>query len=155
MNLEGILTIAGKPGLHKLIAQSRGGVIVEALADGKRTSIPATKSVSALKDIAIFTYQEEMPLNQVFENLHKEVAGDVAKLPQTDADMRKLFGKVVPGFDQDRVYNSDIKKVYNWYRILLSHGLVETAPAEEETPVAAAEEAPKPKKKAAPKKAKE
>lgn len=156
MNLEGILTVAGKPGLHRLVAQSRGGIIVESLTDGKRMPVPATKNVSALKDIAIFTQAEELPLATVFERMLEKTGKDVDALPHQDANLRKYFGEVVPDFDQDRVYNSDIRKVVTWYKILLEKGLLEQ-PAGGEVAEAPAEEkpAPKPKKKAAPKKEEE
>ena len=125
MELKTVLSIAGKPGLFKLIAQSRGGVVVESLLDGKRTSIPATANVSSLGDIAIYTYEEEVPLREVFLSM-KEATGGAEALSHKSSkeELEDFFGEVLPKFDQERVYISDIKKVVQWYNILVKNDLL-------------------------------
>ena len=142
MDLKEILSIAGKPGLYKLIAQSRTGVIVESLIDGKRFPVMANHNVSALADIAIYTYSEEVPLADIFRTIFtKEDGGQAISHKSSAAELQTYFEEIVPEFDQERVYGSDIKKVISWYNMLQSKGLVD---AEEEV----AEE-PKSEEKAA------
>lgn len=136
MNLEGILSIAGKPGLHKLVAQSRGGLIVESLMDGKRMPVSQAQNISALSDIAIFTYSEEKPLREVFAAIkEKENAPTPVGHKESGAKLEAYFAEVLPDYDTDRVYASDIKKVIQWYNLLEEKGLLEAT--EEETAEAA------------------
>jgi hypothetical protein len=138
MNLKEILSISGKPGLYKLTAQSRGGVIVESLLDGKRFPVAASQNVSALGDIAIYTHTEEEPLANIFRAIFEKENGGEA--PSHKADIKELmsyFGEIVPEFDRDRVYPSDIKKVFNWYNLLQKQGLVDLEVEAEESEEAA------------------
>ena len=125
INLEGILSIAGKPGLYKLVAQSRNGVIVESLMDGKRMPISTAQNISALSDIAIYTHTEEKPLHEIFSVL-KEKEGGVTpvKHKESGAKLEAYFAEVLPEYDADRVYPSDIKKVIQWYNTLVEKGLL-------------------------------
>ena len=125
INLEGILSIAGKPGLYKLVAQSRNGVIVESLMDGKRMPISTAQNISALSDIAIYTHTEEKPLHEIFSVL-KEKEGGVTpvKHKESGAKLEAYFAEVLPEYDADRVYPSDIKKVIQWYNTLEEKGLL-------------------------------
>jgi len=133
MKLEGIISIAGKGGLYKLLSQSRGGYIVEALVDGKRFPVQSTNNVSSLSDIAMFTYEEEVPLKEVFSNIaKKENLGPTLSHKDSAKVLKEYFGEVLPNFDEDRVYNSDIKKVFQWYNILQSAGLVAVIEEEKE-----------------------
>lgn len=135
INLEGILSIAGKPGLYKLVAQSRSGIIVESLTDGKRMPVSSAQNISALSDIAIYTYTEEKPLHEIFSAL-KEKEGGVTPVKHKDsgAKLEAYFIEVVPEYDADRVYSSDIKKVIQWYNTLEEKGLlVEVEENETET----------------------
>lgn len=130
MDLKEILSITGKPGLYKLIAQSRTGVIVESLLDGKRFPVMASHNVSALADIAIYTYGEEVPLAEIFKTIFKkEDGGQAISHKSSAAELQSYFSEIVPEFDEERVYASDIKKVFSWYNLLQSKGLVD---AEEE-----------------------
>ncbi|MEY2963945.1 MAG: hypothetical protein RL754_1206 [Bacteroidota bacterium] len=137
MELRTVLSVAGKPGLYKLVAQSKGGVIVESLLDGKRTSIPATANVSSLGDIAIYTYDAEVPLREVFQAMAAATGNKEALSHKSSKnELEDFFGEVLPKFDQERVYISDIKKVVQWFNILVKndmlHLLEETeAPVEE------------------------
>ncbi len=119
MELEKILAISGKPGLFMLVASSRGGVIVESIVDGKRFPVSQTSNVSSLKDIAIYTYGEEVPLRDVFGNIYaKENGGKAIDHKSNPVELKEYMGEVLPGFDQERVYNSDLKKLFQWYNLL-------------------------------------
>lgn len=134
MNLEGIISIAGKGGLYKLLSQSRGGFIVESLVDGKRFPVQSTNNVSSLSDIAMYTYEEEVPLSEVFNNIaKKENEGPSLNHKENPKVLKEYFSTVLPDFDEDRVYNSDIKKVFQWYNILQGAGLVEISDEKEDT----------------------
>lgn len=123
MNLEGVLAIGGKPGLYQLVAQSRGGVIVEHLTDKKRLSIGAQAQVSALEDIAIFTMDDEKPLKEIFEAMLEKHGEEKALSPKSSArELEAYFAEILPEYDTDRVYPSDIKKVLSWYNILHQTG---------------------------------
>ena len=147
MELTGIISMAGKPGLYKVVARSKGGLIVESLLDGKKVSAHATSRISALEDISMYTYGEEVPLKDVFTSLFKLVEGKEAIDPKASSDdeLKAFFEKVLPEFDRDRVYPSDLKKLFTWYNLLLSKDLLKLA--EEEKPEAkkkpAAKKAPK------------
>lgn len=126
MNLEGILSIAGKPGLYKLVTQSRGGIIVESLIDNKRFPVSQANNVSALKDIAIYTYDEEVPLTDVYLKIaEKEENGAAISHKASAKELSDYLESVLPEFDKDRVYHSDLKKLFQWYNILQSQGLID------------------------------
>ena len=134
MGLSTVLSVAGKPGLFKLIAQNKGGVIVESLLDGKRTSIPATANVSSLGDIAIYTYDEEVPLREVFKAMASFTEGKEAIGHKSSKDeLEDFFGQILPKFDQERVYASDIKKVVQWFNILVKNDLLTLLDEQEAT----------------------
>ncbi len=134
MNLEGIISIAGKGGLYKLLSQSRGGFIVESLVDGKRFPVQSTNNVSSLSDIAMYTYEEEVPLVEVFNNIaKKENEGLTLNHKESAKVLKEYFSTVLPDFDEDRVYNSDIKKVFQWYNLLHGAGLVKISEEKEDT----------------------
>jgi hypothetical protein len=125
MDLRMVLSVSGKPGLFKLIAQQKNGVVVESLLDGKRTSIPSTANVSSLGDIAIYTYEEEVPLRDVFKAMAEVTEGKEALSHKSSKDqLEDFFGEVLPKFDQERVYASDIKKVVQWFNILVKNDLL-------------------------------
>lgn len=125
MNLKEILTISGKPGLYKLIAQSRGGVIVESLADGKRFPVAASQNVSSLGDIAIYTYEDEKPLAEIFKAINeKESGGKCLSHKESEKEIRAYIVGLIPNYDQERVYVSDMKKLLNWYNILHENELL-------------------------------
>lgn len=125
MNLEGILAIGGKPGLYKLVAQSRGGVIVESLLDDKRFPVTQASNVSALSDIAIYTYAEEVPLADVFQKIaEKENYGQAISHKAKPNELSAYMLEILEDYDQERVYNSDLKKLFQWYNLLQNKGLV-------------------------------
>lgn len=121
MSLEKIIAISGKPGLYEIISKTKSGVIVEALSDGKRFPVNGIHNISTLNDIAIYTYDEEVPLREVFLNIHKKENGKAAIDPKSDKEsLLNYFGEVLPDFDIDRVYASNVKKVLAWYNALVA-----------------------------------
>jgi len=125
MDLRTVLSVSGKPGLFKLIAHQKNGVVVESLLDGKRTAISANANVSSLGDIAIYTYEEEVPLSDVFKAMAEVTEGKEALSHKSSKDqLEDFFGEVLPKFDQERVYASDIKKVVQWFNILVKNDLL-------------------------------
>lgn len=101
------------------------GVVVESLLDGKRTSISASANVSSLGDIAIYTYEEEVPLREVFKAMSAATGGKEALSHKSSkAELEDFFGEVLPKFDQERVYASDIKKIVQWFNILAKNELL-------------------------------
>lgn len=124
--LKGILSISGQPGLYKLVAEAKNNIVVESLDTNKRMPVYSTSKVSALEDIAIFTTKEDLPLKEVFKAISDKENGGAAISPKSpDKDLKDYFRAVVPDFDKDRVYVSDIKKVLNWYNILQEKNLID------------------------------
>lgn len=133
MDLKDILSIAGKPGLFKNIGQAKSGVIVESLIDGKRFPAFAHERISSLAEISVFTYEDDIPLNDVFKKIYEKFEGKEGIDPKASGKELKAFMKeVLPDYDEDRVYTSDIKKMVSWYNLLLSKGMVEFTEEEEE-----------------------
>ena len=131
--LKTILSISGKPGLYKLISQGRGILYVESLTDMNRFPVHARDKVVSLGDIAIYTDDEEVPLSVVMKAVRaKENGGKIALSPNASADeLRNYMGEVLPTFDRERVYSSDIKKLINWYNLLTEAGITDFAEKEE------------------------
>lgn len=119
MELKDFISVAGKSGLHTIVGKSKNNVIVESLKDKKRFPIFNTNKISALSDISIYTYDEEILLSEVFDRIQKKYQKDAAisHLEKSD-ELRKVFEELIPNYDQEQVYNSDIKKVFQWYNIL-------------------------------------
>lgn len=125
MNLEGILSIAGKPGLYKLVAQSKNGLIVESILENRRFPVNKAGNISALKDIAIYTETEEVPLEEVFQKIaDKEDYGQAIGHKEKPELLGEYLAEVLPDYDRSRVYNSDLKKLFQWYNLLQSQGLL-------------------------------
>ena len=129
MSLEGIIAIAGKPGLFKVVSRSNKGLLVQSLIDGKRIPALATHKISALDDISMYSYEEDVPLSTILANL-KEIQGG-KKVDNPKAELEALFEKVLPNYDKERVYASDIKKLFTWYNLLLENDLIAEVKAEE------------------------
>ncbi len=165
MNLDKILSIAGKPGLFQMLTQTRGGFVAVSLLDGKKVTVNLKSNVSVLSEIAIYTLEEEMPLVSVLEKIYnKESGGKTSVAHKADKlDLEAYFFEVLPNYDEDRVYASDIKKVIQWYNILHDNKLLDfseqaAATSDKDTKSAAKKSASKaaakptaPKAKAAPK----
>jgi hypothetical protein len=125
MNLEKVLSISGKPGLYALKVQTRSGFLVESLVDGKKLSVSLKVNVSLLSEISIYTTADEKPLTQVMRSIAiKENEGPAISHKEDNATLTAYFLEILPDYDADRVYPSDIKKILNWYNILQSKGLV-------------------------------
>jgi dephospho-CoA kinase len=124
-----ILSIAGKPGLFKLISRGKNNLIVEALdATHRRQPAFGTDRITSLADIAMFTDGDEVPLMQVLDNLKKLEDGKKATIDVKKAsidELRDYFAKVLPTFDRERVHGSDIKKLIQWYNILIDNGITD------------------------------
>ncbi|ABQ05560.1 MULTISPECIES: DUF5606 family protein [Flavobacterium] len=156
MNLDKILAISGKPGLYVLKVQTRTGFVAESLLDGKKITVNLKSNVSLLSEISIYTYEGEKPLTEVMQKIAvKENKGQAISHKEDNATLSAYFKEILPEYDEERVYPSDIKKVLNWYNTLQAKGLVtDLAPAAAETPEEAPAAEEKPKKAPAAKKAK-
>ncbi len=125
MKIDKILAISGKPGLYELKIQTRSGFVAESLLDGKRITVGLRSNVSLLSEISMYTYTEEKPLVEVLRAIAQlENEGPALSHKEDNAKLIAYFETVLPDYDQDRVYASDIKKVLNWYNILQAKGMV-------------------------------
>ena len=139
MTLDKILAIAGKPGLFALKVQTRTGFVAESLLDGKKVTVGLKSNVSLLSEISVYTNTEEKPLTEIMRAIAaKEDNGPAISHKEDNAKLVAYFLEVLPDYDQDRVYPSDIKKIINWYNMLQAKGLVS-----KEAPVVAEAEAEK------------
>ena len=154
MNVEKILSISGKPGLYSLKVQTRTGFVAESFIDGKKITVGMKSNVSLLSEISLYTQTAEKPLVEVLRAIAvKENEGPAISHKEDNDKLLAYFAQIVPDYDKDRVYPSDIKKVLNWYNTLQSKGLVskeetkiENAEAIKEEVVAEVKEKAKPKK---------
>ncbi|KAB8155315.1 hypothetical protein EZY14_005355 [Kordia sp. TARA_039_SRF] len=133
MSLEKILAISGKPGLYELKTQTRNGFVAESLSDGKKISVSLRHNVSLLSEIAIYTYTEEVPLGEVLEKVKQKENGAATSINHKESKdvLTNYFSEVLPDYDEDRVYPSDIKKVIQWYNLLHSKGITDFTATEE------------------------
>lgn len=132
--LKNILSIAGRPGLYRLVNRGKNMLIVESVSTGKRTPAYAHDKVISLGDISIYTDEGDVPLSDVLETVKAKNEGqpvDIKALGK-DSDVREYFAEILPDFDRDKVYTSDIKKLLTWYNQLLAAGITEFASKEEE-----------------------
>ena len=134
MTLDKILAIAGKPGLFALKVQTRTGFVAESLLDGKKVTVGLKSNVSLLSEISVYTNTEEKPLTEIMRAIAtKEDNGPAISHKEDNAKLVAYFLEILPDYDQDRVYPSDIKKIINWYNMLQAKGLVsKEVPAETE-----------------------
>lgn len=160
MNLTGIIAISGRPGLYKVIAQGKNNIIVESLIDNKRFPAYATDKISALDDISIYTYDEDAPLKDLLSAIYKKEDGKMCPSHKESLTvLQNYLLELLPNYDQERVYSSDVKKMFQWYNLLHKSGNLKmeeeaaesTAIVEEETPSETATKKPTAKKVAAPK----
>jgi hypothetical protein len=148
MNLSGIIAISGKPGLFKVIAQGKNNIIVESLTDNKRVPAYASDRISALDDISIYTYDEDAPLREIFVSIHKKESGKECISHKEDQKKLEVYLKeILPNYDKERVYPSDIKKIFQWYNLLHKSGNLileeEVTEAPKKEKAAKAEDSPK------------
>ncbi len=135
MSLDKILSIGGKPGLHKLVTQTRTGFVAESLIDGKKITVSIRSNVSVLSEIAIYTLEEELPLREVFQKIQVKEKGGKTSIPHKSEKiaLEEYFFEVLPDYDEDRVYASDIKKVIQWYNLLHDNGITDFSADDEDT----------------------
>ena len=134
MKLDKNIAIGGKPGLFKLLTQTKSGFVAESLTDGKRLTVNLRNQVSVLSEISVFTLEEEKPLPEVFELLLQKENGSTSSISHK-ADklaLEEYFFEILPNYDEDRVYPSDIKKIIRWYNILVEHKLLEISEDKEQ-----------------------
>lgn len=133
--IKGILSIAGKPGLYKLVSTGRGSLIVEQLGSGKRLPVQQRDRVISLADVAMYTNEEDVPLARVLDSLKTVAEGKVLDSKAIEqGDLREFFAKVLPDFDRERVHISDIKKLLSWYNELIAAGITDFIEEEETQP---------------------
>jgi len=133
MDLKGILSISGSPGLYKLVSQARNAIIVESLETKKRKPAYATHKISALEDIALYTDDGELQLKEVFRKMHDYLEGQKAPSHKSSSnEIKEFFDNAVPEYDEDRVYVSDMKRILNWYNLLHDQGMMTFEDDEEE-----------------------
>ncbi|MAU15488.1 MAG: hypothetical protein CMH46_08110 [Muricauda sp.] len=137
MALDKILSIGGKPGLYRLLTQTRGGFVGESLLDGKRVTVGLRSNVSVLSEIAIYTLEEEVPLKEVFQKIKEKEGGKKTSISHKaeKIELEEYFFEVLPNYDEDRVYASDIKKIIQWYNILIDNNITDFVEVEEEKEV--------------------
>ncbi|WP_439153127.1 DUF5606 family protein [Winogradskyella sp.] len=135
MSLDKILAISGKPGLYEIVTQTRTGAVVASLIDKKRITVGAHSNISILSEIAIYTLTEEVPLRDVLKKVKEKENGEVTSISHKDSKLalEEYFFEVLPEYDEDRVYPSDIKKVIQWYNLLQKNNLLDTLEADEDS----------------------
>ncbi len=125
MNVDKILAISGKPGLFELKIQTRSGFVAESMIDGKRITVSMRSNVSLLSEISMYTHTQEKPLVEILRAIAiKENEGPAISHKEDNVKLLAYFKQIVPDYDKERVYPSDIKKVLNWYNMLQAKGLV-------------------------------
>ena len=126
MSLDKILSVSGKPGLFQIVTQTRTGAVVESLIDIKRITVGAHSNISILSEIAIYTLTEEVPLRDVLKKVKEKEGGKPTSISHKDSKdtLEEFFFEVLPDYDEDRVYPSDIKKVVQWYNLLQKNDLL-------------------------------
>jgi len=134
MSLDNILAISGKPGLFEIVTQTRTGAVVESLLDKKRLTVGAHSNISILSEIAIYTLSEEVPLKEVLKKVKEKENGNPTSISHKDGKdtLEEYFFEVLPEYDEDRVYASDIKKVIQWYNLLQKNNLLDTLESEDD-----------------------
>jgi hypothetical protein len=120
--LKGILAISGQPGLFKLVTEAKNSIIVESLLTGKRIPAYSTSKISTLTDISVFTETAEIQLKDLFKRIQEN--GKVISPKATSNEIKAFFGEVLPEYDKDRVYVSDMKKIIQWYQLLSDKNLL-------------------------------
>lgn len=133
MDISNIISMSGMPGLYKVIAQSKNGVIVESLIDKKRFPAFASNRISTLEDISIYTTGDDMPLKEVYKKIYEKENGGPCIDPKASDEkaLRAYLESAIPEYDKERVHISDLRKLFSWYNILQKAGLLSAAEPEE------------------------
>lgn len=125
MDIRGIIAISGKPGLFKVAAQGRNNIIVQSLENNKKFPAFASDKISALEDISIYTYEEDVPLSEVYQKIaDKEGYEKSIDHKESPAKLREYLTEILPDYDEDRVFDQDLKKLFQWYNILVEYGII-------------------------------
>lgn len=135
--LKKIVSISGKPGLFRVVSQGKNMLIVESLIDKKRVPAHASDKVVSLGDVSMFTEEGDKPLSEILETMKSKENGQKASV-EAKADstsLRNYFAEIVPDFDRDKVYPTDIKKLIQWYNLLVETGNVDFSVSEEEAEI--------------------
>ncbi len=128
MDLSKILSISGKPGLYETLAQTKNGIVVESLTDGKKFTAFSHEKISSMEEISIYTTDEDRPLKEILKTIFEKQNGEKVLSHKSSAtELKTFFKEMVPDYDEDNVYVSDIKKVVNWYNTLVEHKLLDFA----------------------------
>jgi len=123
ISLKDIISITGKPGLYKVVAQAKNGAIVESIENNKRIPIHSREHISALESISIYTTEDEKPLKEIYSDIYtKENGGKTIEHTENIEELTKYLESVLPNYDKERVYASNIKKLFMWYNLLQSSG---------------------------------
>ena len=150
MDLNEIISISGRPGLFKVVAQGKNSVIIESIVDKKRIAAHASDRISAIGDISIYTSDEDVKLIDVFEKFNDKYEGKAGPSHKEElSKLEELLGEILPNYDRERVYKSDVRKIFQWYNILINAGI----PIVEKKEKSEEKEASKKVAKSAPKKA--
>lgn len=124
MEFNKIIAVTGKPGLFQVISQSKSAIIVSSLTDDKRIAISATQNVSLLENIAIYTHEEDIPLLKVFKAMFEKTEGkEAVSHKESGKKLEAFFAEILPDYDAERVYTSNIKKVIQWFNLLVKSGM--------------------------------
>ena len=122
MEFDKILSISGKPGLYELKSQTRTGIVAQSLVDGKKIQVNLRNNISVLSEISIYTYDDEISLKAVFQSIFEAAEGQKSIDHKSSKNvLEDYFREVLPNYDEDRVYQSHIKKVIQWYNILIDN----------------------------------
>ena len=131
IDLKGIISISGQPGLYKIVAQSKNGIIVEGLSDKKRVNVYASTKVSTLSDISMFTNGDDKPIEEIITAIfEKEKGGPAVDSKSDDNSIENYFGEILPDYDKERVYVSNMRKLFSWYNIMQTTGNLKEKEAE-------------------------
>ena len=150
MKITDILAVAGKPGLYQVLASGSASIVVESMVDGKRSSVPGTARVSNLADITMYTHDDDVPLLDILNRMHEAQKGEAGPSHKDAAQtIRDFVDGIVPELDHDRVYQSDLKKLVQWYNLLVGKGAFPLEAPEKPEEVAQEEEVKEEKKAAA------
>ncbi|MBN2175521.1 MAG: DUF5606 domain-containing protein [Bacteroidales bacterium] len=141
MDLSKVLAISGKPGLYKMLTQTKNGMVVESITDGKRFTAFTHEQISTLEEISIYTDDEDKPLKEVLKAMYDKLEGKEALSHKSDAEaLKAFFEEAVPDYDKENVYISDIKKVIQWYNILQENNMLDFTEEEKKDEVPAEKE---------------